>query len=32
MVFRSDDTLSPAARVFRDMIDRRFQRRDQKGR
>lgn len=33
MVFRDDDTLSPAARVFRDMIDHRFRRaRDQKGR
>lgn len=33
MVFRSDDGLSPAARVFREMIDRRFRRRrDQKGR
>lgn len=33
MVFRSDDTLSPAARVFREMIDHRFRRRrDQKGR
>lgn len=31
MVFRDDDALSPAARVFRDMIERRF-RRDQKGR
>jgi DNA-binding transcriptional LysR family regulator len=31
MVFRADDTLSPAARVFRDMIDQRF-RRDQRSR
>jgi DNA-binding transcriptional LysR family regulator len=33
MVSRSDDALSPAARVFREMIDQRFRRgRDQKGR
>jgi DNA-binding transcriptional LysR family regulator len=33
MVFRGDDTLSPAARVFQEMIDQRFRRRrDQKGR
>ncbi len=33
MVFRADDTLSPAARVFRDMIEQRFRKRpDQKGR
>ncbi len=32
MVFRDDDALSPAARVFRDMIEHRFRRDDQKGR
>jgi len=32
MVFRDDDALSPAARVFRDMIEQRFRRGDQKGR
>ena len=33
MVSREDDALSPAARVFRDMIEQRFgRRRDQKGR
>jgi DNA-binding transcriptional LysR family regulator len=33
MVYRADDVLSPAARVFREMIDQRFRpRRDQKGR
>ena len=32
MVFRDDDALSPAARVFRDMIEQRFRRDDQKSR
>lgn len=32
MVFREGDTLSSAARVFRDMVEQRFQPRDQKGR